>query len=227
MAGRYGEEKGRHRAVRLSDLLGQDQDADTEPEDAPLDRRLPSRRARAKEVGEAVFSPASDESGESGESGEPEESGVPAKTKARARPTADDAAMRILAVGDNSVRMLREKLTRRGYSPGEIAGTLDALIAKRYLDDGRLMTRYAESLAAKKFYGAYRIRMEMLRRFDREAVDAHLADALSGIDFAANAAVFVQRNASRGREALIRRMQARGYSAAEIRRALETLSEGG
>lgn len=144
----------------------------------------------------------------------------------RERPAVYDAAMRILASGDNSRRMLREKLTRKGYSPDEIAEALDALERKGYISDARLMERYAAALAAKKSYGAYRIGMEIRRRFDRESVDAFLADSLADIDFAANAVAFAQKNAPRGRDYLLRRMQSLGYTSAEIVGALKTLSGG-
>lgn len=206
--------KGTNRAIKLSDLLGSG-----DPEDLPLP---PQDSGEDEEAEEAEESENAGEIGEAGEAAESDSATGAGKSRIRERPrpSAYDAAMRILAVGDNSRRMLAEKLSRKGYPPAQISVALSALEEKGYVSDARLMARYAESLARGKFYGAYRIRLEIARRFDRDSVDRYLAASLAPIDFAANAAAFAKKFAPRGRDYLLRRLHALGYTGPEIRKAL-------
>lgn len=208
--------KGANRAIKLSDLLGSG-----DPEDLPLP---PQDSGEDEEAEEAEESVESENAGEIGEAESAESNSATGAGKSRSRerprPSAYDAAMRILAAGDNSRRMLAEKLSRKGYPPAQISAALSALEENGYVSDARLMARYAESLARGKFYGAYRIRLEIARRFDRDSVDRYLAASLAPIDFAANAAAFAKKFAPRGRDYLIRRLHALGYTGPEIRDAL-------
>lgn len=207
--------KGSNRAIKLSDLLGSG-----DPEDLPLPPQDSGEDEEAEEAEESVESENAGEIGEAGEAESAESGAGKSRSRERPRPSAYDAAMRILAAGDNSRRMLAEKLSRKGYPPAQISAALSALEEKGYVSDARLMARYAESLARGKFYGAYRIRLEIARRFDRDSVDRYLAASLAPIDFAANAAAFAKKFAPRGRDYLLRRLHALGYTGPEIRKAL-------
>lgn len=206
MAPRNPDEKStRHHAVRLDQLIGQ--------ESAPLPSRKAPTEGKEAEMNEEIIH-------ESGKT--PQKRGKTRENdKKKPRPAAYDAAMTILACGDNSEKMLREKLTRKGYTPSEIGGALDVLREKRYICDQRLMERYASSLARKKYYGGYRIRLEVQRRFDREVVEEYFEDAIREIDFFAQARAFVEKNCSHmDREKLILRLRALTYTPAQIRAAL-------
>lgn len=200
------EKSTRHRAVRLSDLIGQ--------ESAPLS----TRKADVEEDFEEEIDSEDAEIPEKSKK-TPEKRGK----KEKERPSAYDAAMNLLAFGDNSEKMLREKLARKGYEPSEIADALTTLREKRYISDARLMERYAAALSSKKYYGAYRIRMEMLRRFDRESVEAYFDDAIREIDFKEQAKRCAEKNARKGREYLIRRLRYLGYDREQIRAAVNQI----
>ncbi len=217
------EKSPRHRAVLLSELIGQ--------ESMPL----PVRKKPAEEENEAADSAETDDFPES-DGGEgkvfhktwktSKKRGKTTETaKEKQRPTAFDAAMTILACGDNSERMLREKLTRKGYTPLEIGEAIRLLREKRYICDERLMERYASALARKKFYGARRIRAELFRKFDRAVVEAYFEDAIREIDFPEQARVYAEKNSRRGREYLIRRLSYLGYDGNQIRAAVKGINE--
>ncbi|MBQ8381690.1 MAG: regulatory protein RecX [Clostridia bacterium] len=137
-------------------------------------------------------------------------------------PSAQTAALRLISMRDHSSRQLREKLSERGYSPEEIEETLDFLREKRFLDDlryGRNLIRY---MAERRYFGAYKIRMELLQKLDRKYIDELLPDELENYDFAVLARELVEKPQLRGksREALIRKLKANGYGVSEIRYAL-------
>lgn len=204
MAGRT-DDSNRPKAVLLSDLTH------TKAEDLPLPvRKNRENRLDESESEDRLWEPGREES----DSPEGKHSGE------RVRMSAYERAMTILACGDNSERQIREKLEKRGYRYGEIADAVSLLKKKRYLRDDELMERYAASLAKKRQYGAARIRMEMLRRFDRQVVEEFFEDAVSSIDFDAVAAAAAEKCADRERTYRIRKLRGLGFTSVQIRRAL-------
>ena len=126
---------------------------------------------------------------------------------------------------DHSSRELRKKLSERGFSEEEIAETLEFLREKRFLDDLRLGRNLIRYMAERRYFGAYKIRMELSLKLDREYIEVLLPDELEQYDFAALAKQLTHKPGLRGksREALIRKLKAQGYGAGEIRSALADL----
>ena len=140
------------------------------------------------------------------------------------RSSASSAALRILQSGANSSRMLRDKLSRKGYSQEEIEEALDEVKTAGLVDDRRLLFAHAEYLAARKFYGRRRVYMELVRKFDRSLVDTYFEEALAEIDFSSYCSALAQKNRDKGKDALIAKLSRQGYTASEIRSALSILS---
>ncbi len=143
------------------------------------------------------------------------------RTEKGAETDAYMAAMRILAIADNSTRRLSEKLRRKGYAQEEIAEAVLLLSEKGYLNDHRLALRWGELLAERRCCGAYKVRMELLKQFDREIVDSVMTEIAETVDFQAIARKYAKKNAAKGRETLIRRLKYQGFSVSEIRLAVE------
>ena len=143
--------------------------------------------------------------------------------KEKTPPSANSAALRLLSLADHSSFLLREKLSARGFSNEEIEETLCFLKDKRLLNDLRFGENLICYLAERKFYGAYKIRMELPRKLDREYIDALLPDALEQFDFPKLARAFAEKAQNRGksREQMIRLLKARGYAVKDIRYAVE------
>lgn len=141
--------------------------------------------------------------------------------KERDRSDAYASAMRILAMGDNSTKMLREKLTKKGFAREEIEEAIMHLCEIGYVNDRRLAMRWGELLAERKCCGAYKVRMELFRRFDREVVDDVMDELEESVDFAEIARDYATKNAKRGREAIIRRLRYQGFTVSIIRSAVE------
>lgn len=135
------------------------------------------------------------------------------------------AALRILSAGANSTFMLREKLKKKGFSTGEIELAMEKVAEASLISDRRLMEGYVYSLARRKYYGAYRIRMEILRKFGRDVTDEYFEECLEGIDFKEYALQYAEKNKKLERKALIGRLRQRGYGAEEIRYALSCFTE--
>ena len=78
-----------------------------------------------------------------------------------------------------------------------------------------------------KFYGKYRIKLELLSKFDRESVDRAFDNACEVIDFKAFAAEFALKETKKGtdRDKLIRKLQRLGHDTTSIRGALSLLSQ--
>lgn len=137
-------------------------------------------------------------------------------------PSAQTTAFRMISMRDYSSKILREKLSEKGFSQEEILQTLEFLREKRFLDDlryGRNLIRY---MAERRYFGAYKIRMELSLKLDREYIEKLLPEVFENYDFAALAKELISKPQLRGksREALIRKLKANGYGAQEIRSAL-------
>lgn len=145
--------------------------------------------------------------------------------KGKNQPDAYASAMRILAMGDNSSKMLREKLAKKGFERAEIEEAIAHLVEIGYVNDRRLALRWGELLAERKICGAYKVRMELFRKFDREVVDDVMDEIEESVDFAQIARDFALKNAKRGREAIIRRLRYQGFSVHIIRAAVEGISK--
>ncbi len=137
-------------------------------------------------------------------------------------PTAQSVALRLISMRDHSSRQLREKLSERGFSQEEIEETLEFLREKRFLSDLRYGQNLIRYMAERRYFGAYKIRMELLQKLDRQYVDILLPDELEQYDFAALAKELASKPQMRGksREQLIRKLKASGYGVQEIRFAL-------
>ena len=147
------------------------------------------------------------------------------KTQAPKRSSCTSAALRILQSGANSGFMLREKLRRKGYAPDEIEDALREVTDAGLLDDKRLFFAHAEALATRKYYGKRRVYMEVLRKFDRDIVDAYFEEALEEVDFSSLCLAFAKKMGGKGRDALLARLSRQGYTSGEIRYALSSLEE--
>ena len=145
------------------------------------------------------------------------------KKREKTPPSARSTALRLLSLGDHSSLGLREKLSVRGFSPEEIEETIEYLKANRLLNDLRYGENLIYYMAHRKYYGAYKIRMELARKLDGEYIEALLPEALEEFDFAALAREFVEKGQNRGksREQMIRLLKARGYAVKDIRFAVE------
>ncbi len=160
----------------------------------------------------------------------PRRAGQSRQRKAAPAASAETAALRLLTYRDHSSRMLREKLTERGYPADEIKSVITLLCQKRLINDLRYGENLIRYLAERRYYGRYKIRMELAAVLDREVIDSLLPTQLEQYDFSALAAELLQKPQYRtkSREALIRKLKANGYSAAEIRSALEgDIASGG
>lgn len=145
----------------------------------------------------------------------------------KAPPSAQSVALRLISMRDHSSRQLREKLSERGFSKEEIDETLEFLRNKRFLNDLRFGQNLIRYMAERRYFGAYKIRMELSLKLDREYVEELLPDELEQYDFAALAKEFSEKPQIRGksREQLIRKLKAQGYGVSEIRYALAHISK--
>ena len=141
----------------------------------------------------------------------------------KAPPSAQSVALRLISMRDHSSRQLREKLSERGFAEEEIEETLEFLRSKRFLNDLRYGQNLIRYMAERRYFGAYKIRMELSLKLDRQFVDELLPDELSQYDFAVLAKELVGKPQMRGksREQLIRLLKARGYAVKDIRFAVE------
>ena len=136
-------------------------------------------------------------------------------------------AMALLAISDMSERKLREKLAAKGFSKEEIYEAVEKLESEGYLSDDRLIENLVNYYSKKKYYGKYRIKLELISKFDRESVDRAFDSVCEVIDFRAFAAEFALKETRKGtdREKLIRKLQRLGHDTSSIRGALALISQ--
>ncbi len=134
-------------------------------------------------------------------------------------------ALSLLAISDMSERKLREKLRTKGFSLEEISEALEELKGEGYLSDDRLMENLVNYYAKRKYFGKYRIKLELLSKFDRESVDRCFDTVCECIDFRALACEYALKEAEKGveRDRLVRKLQRLGHDASTIRYALSEI----
>jgi len=125
-----------------------------------------------------------------------------------------DAALRLLARREHSLRELSHKLTDRGWPQGDVEALVTELAETGLQSDERFAESYARS-RAEKFYGPMRIRAELGERgINRILVDKTLREI--EVDWIERAASWYERRygaappadlkeLSRRQQALIRR----------------------
>lgn len=136
-----------------------------------------------------------------------------------------ETAMRIIMFGDNSKKMMRDKLSGKGYSQEIVRFVIDRMVERKLINEEPLFDTMAHTLAIKKFYGRSRVKQELLLRFDRESVDAFLDKSLRDVSFNRQANEFAAKNYAKGKDRLIRAMKARGYDSRQIMIAIEKVED--
>lgn len=142
----------------------------------------------------------------------------------RGRP-AFDAALRLLARREHSLRELRTKLSSRGYEASEIGRTLDQLAGRDLVSDERFAEAFLRS-RLERGQGPLKIRAQLKER----GVGAPLIDAVlneAEIDWDRRAASARRRRFGEGRpgdrEEMARQarfLRGRGFSEGQVVRAV-------
>lgn len=136
-----------------------------------------------------------------------------------------ESALRIIMFGDNSRKMMRDKLLMRGYRPDIVGKIISKFCEKKLISDGPLIKNMTETMVNKKYFGRIRVRQELLKRFDRDSVEIYFDSVVEEIDFESPANEFANNNLKSGKERLIRAMAARGYEAELIKKAVDAAIE--
>jgi regulatory protein len=140
----------------------------------------------------------------------------------KAKPSAYDKALGLLARREHSRKELRQKLSRNGYAGEEAGAALDRLGEQHYQDDERFAQALIRNRSAQG-YGPMRLRAELKSHGLSEARIRDLLDA-AGIDWAQAAAAQLRRRygaaaagdpAERARRAQF--LLRRGFPAATVR----------
>lgn len=146
------------------------------------------------------------------------------------------SALNILAFANNTERKLREKLSRKGYSPEDVDVALDYVKGKGYINDSIQVQNTAQMLATVKLYGKKRIAVELVKKgFRREDIAAVDYDELE-IDFVAGCAALIcrvcklyddeEKQAFELTDKVIGYLIRYGYTVSEIKEAARLLHEG-
>lgn len=77
---------------------------------------------------------------------------------------ATESALHCLAIRDYSHQEMRQKLSRKGFTAGEIDEALKGLETRGYLDDLRYARRVALSLTKEKLFGPRRIGQKLFEK---------------------------------------------------------------
>lgn len=144
------------------------------------------------------------------------------KPREKQKNSAVSYAMGVVSRTTVNERMLRDKLTSRGYSEDEVDGAMDYVKRFGYVDDARLAQDTAEKLS-ERCWGRYKICRYLLSRgFDPDTVDG--VD-MSEIDFPYYCAKLVRKYPTERRDAMLRAVKNAGYTSSDLRRARELIGE--
>ena len=135
-------------------------------------------------------------------------------------------AMALLALSDMSERKMREKLLSKGFSEGDTEDAIERLKENGYLRDERLMENLVSYYSKRKHFGKYRIKLELLSKFDRESVDNYFDTLCECVDFKKFALEAAQKEADKGadRKKIAAKLQRLGHDASAIRYALSEIN---
>ncbi len=135
-------------------------------------------------------------------------------------------AMNIVAYKDNTLHQLRSKLTERGYTDATVNDVCEYMISKGFINDTRVIFRYARSLALNKLYGKRRIMRELsLKHFTREAYDAFSfeSDELEDVDFVEICLKLLKKKGGERDEKTYASLVRYGHSPSDIKEAYKRL----
>jgi len=86
------------------------------------------------------------------------------KKRSGSAASAEESALRSLAMRDHSQEEVRRKLQAKGFGAEEIERVLKNLVSRGILDDFRYASRLALSLTSEKLLGPQRIRQKLFQR---------------------------------------------------------------
>ena len=135
------------------------------------------------------------------------------------------SALMIIRSGENTERMIREKLIRKGYSKEAIEYSFEKIKAVSLTDDKRLLYSYVKTLGEKKLYGPLRIKLEVLKKFDKDIISDYFEDALSEVDFFEAAKRLYEKNSTKDRDFIIRKLARCGFLRDHIKYALNSIQK--
>lgn len=156
--------------------------------------------------------------------------GFTAKDEAAPDITSEDkkalnTTLNILGFADNTEKKLREKLTRKGYSPDSVEYAVAYVKKIGALNDKRFLEREATRIAEQKLYGRRRIEQELYAKgFARDDI---LSLDFEEVDFPALCAKRIVKTRARFTDprklyaALVRY----GYTSSDIREAQSLVRE--
>lgn len=139
-------------------------------------------------------------------------------------PSLKSRALRLLARREHSRAELERKLAAYEEVPGTLAQALDALQAKDFINEQRVVDSVVHRRAPR--LGAGRVRQELARKgLDREAV-AHAVASLASTELARARAVWQKKfgdsasTDAAGRARQMRFLASRGFSGEVVRRVV-------
>lgn len=136
-------------------------------------------------------------------------------------------AFLLLSYKARTTSELRQRLTRKGFSPDIVSCTLQRLAELKMIDDAGFARRFVEDRIAIGHKGKWRVRGELLKRgIDRQQIDAAIAEAPDEVAAAREvAAKYLGRNRRLEPDVLSRRLYAllarRGFSPDTIRQVID------
>ncbi len=148
---------------------------------------------------------------------------------------ARQAAFSVLSRGPISIRRFRDKLARKGFSPGILSEVVDDFRNRGLLDDSAFARTYATSRLNAKGHGRHRIRTDLLKQgLERQVVDQTLADIEERTDWLTAARTLAEKrwprlksieDVSHRRKRLYDYLVRRGYDYDIVRRVVDELTE--
>ncbi len=137
-------------------------------------------------------------------------------------------AMNIVAYKDNTLSQLREKLSDRGYSSETVDGVCSYMVGKGFINDGRMIYRFARNLAVNKLYGKKRIMAEISRKnFSSDAVENFSFDneELEEVDFSVICLRLLKKRGGEKDDKTFAALMRYGHSVSDIKRAYAMLEK--
>jgi SOS response regulatory protein OraA/RecX len=137
--------------------------------------------------------------------------------------TCADAALVLIRFSANSRKMLEDKLIKKGFSRDVVKIALDNLEKGGFINDKHLLYAHAFRLATVKYYGRYRIKLDLCRKFHKDTVNKYIDGALEDVNFEECAEKLAMKFSSYGMDYVCSKLRRNGYTTQEIRYAVRNI----
>ncbi len=134
-----------------------------------------------------------------------------------------DKALSLLALREHTVKNMKEKLLKKGYSPEEADEALSSLTAENSISDTRFAHSFVSSTLKRKAWGKYILVQRLIEKgVDKETAETAVNEAWESEDYIpVLKKEYARQREKYGDDKAKMKLLSKGFTMSEIRKAVE------